>query len=278
MVRVDCQQGEGDLVVLEGAGPLLAVVNLAQALEAQARHVVLRGEAARADRVHREGLKAEVEEATRIFLERGWSPERVLNDGLVEGMRIVGIDFRDGILFVPEVLLAANAMKGGMAILAELNEHEVNLDLTTPNPPFNFYDTEHPIYTHSRFLPGSIVEDSKLKDVLLAEGCVIRKASITHSVIGVRSIVGAGTVIQDTVVMGADYYERRVKKDIPLGIGKRCKIEGAIIDKNVQVGDGVVIKPFPRGTDIDAGTWVVQDGVVVIPKDTIIPAKMRIEP
>jgi methylmalonyl-CoA mutase cobalamin-binding domain/chain len=66
------------------------------------------------------GLKAEVEEATHIFLGRGWSPERVLNDALVEGMRIVGVDFRDGILFVPEVLLAANAMKGGMEILRPL--------------------------------------------------------------------------------------------------------------------------------------------------------------
>src|SRR6201995_2095199 len=66
------------------------------------------------------GLKVEVEEATRIFLERGWSAEKVLNDALVEGMRIVGIDFRDGILFVPEVLLAANAMKGGMEILRPL--------------------------------------------------------------------------------------------------------------------------------------------------------------
>ena len=76
-----------------------------------------------AEQVHDDlynGLKAEVEEATRIFLERGWAPERVLNEGLVEGMRIVGIDFRDGILFVPEVLLAANAMKGGMAILRPL--------------------------------------------------------------------------------------------------------------------------------------------------------------
>jgi methylmalonyl-CoA mutase cobalamin-binding domain/chain len=66
------------------------------------------------------GLKTEVEEATRIFLERGWSAEKTLNEGLVEGMRIVGIDFRDGILFVPEVLLAANAMKGGMEILRPL--------------------------------------------------------------------------------------------------------------------------------------------------------------
>jgi methylmalonyl-CoA mutase cobalamin-binding domain/chain len=66
------------------------------------------------------GLKEEVEEATHIFLSRGWSAEKVLNDALVEGMRIVGIDFRDGILFVPEVLLAANAMKGGMEILRPL--------------------------------------------------------------------------------------------------------------------------------------------------------------
>ena len=76
-----------------------------------------------AEQVHDDmynGLKDEVEQATHIFLERGWAPERVLNDALVEGMRIVGVDFRDGILFVPEVLLAANAMKGGMAILRPL--------------------------------------------------------------------------------------------------------------------------------------------------------------
>ncbi len=76
-----------------------------------------------AEQVHDDlynGLKNEVETATRIYLKRGWSPERVLNDALVEGMRIVGIDFRDGILFVPEVLLAANAMKGGMEILRPL--------------------------------------------------------------------------------------------------------------------------------------------------------------
>jgi glucose-1-phosphate adenylyltransferase len=156
--------------------------------------------------------------------------------------------------------------------------YETNLELTIPNAPFNFYDARRPIYTHSRFLPGSIVEDSKLKDVLLAEGCVIHKANIAHSVIGLRSNIGAGTIIKDTVVMGADYYERRVSKNTPLGIGQKCNIHGAILDKNVHIGDGVVIKPFPRGTDIDAGTWVVQDGIVVIPKDTLIPAKMRIEP
>jgi len=67
-----------------------------------------------------DGLKEEIEEGTNILLERGWSPDAVLGEALVEGMRIVGIDFRDGILFVPEVLLSANSMKGGMAILRPL--------------------------------------------------------------------------------------------------------------------------------------------------------------
>ena len=67
-----------------------------------------------------DGLREEIEEGTHILLDRGWTPDKVLNDALVEGMRIVGIDFRDGILFVPEVLMAANAMKGGMAILRPL--------------------------------------------------------------------------------------------------------------------------------------------------------------
>jgi glucose-1-phosphate adenylyltransferase len=155
--------------------------------------------------------------------------------------------------------------------------YDTNLELTKADAPFNFYDAHRPIYTHARFLPGSIVEESKLKDVFLTEGCVIKGAQITHSVIGLRSIIGAGTVIKDSIVMGADYYERR-SRDVRLGIGERCHIEGAILDKNVHIGDGAIIRPFPRGTEMDAGTWVVQDGIVVIPKDTIVPAGTRIAP
>jgi glucose-1-phosphate adenylyltransferase len=155
--------------------------------------------------------------------------------------------------------------------------YDTNLALTVPESPFNFYDPRLPIYTHARFLPGSIVEESSLKDVLLAEGCIIRKAEIRHSVVGIRSQIGPGTVIVDSVLMGADYYERR-SRAVPLGIGANCHIEGAILDKNVQLGDGVVIKPFPRGTEMDAGAWVVQDGIVVIPKDTVLLPGTRIEP
>jgi glucose-1-phosphate adenylyltransferase len=159
--------------------------------------------------------------------------------------------------------------------------YETNLDLTTADPPFDFYDTEHPIYTHARFLPGSTVEDSLLKDVLLAEGCRIRKAGITHSVVGVRSIIAAGTVIKDSILMGSDYYSAEVNADTskpPIGIGPGCHIEGAIIDKNARIGAQVVLRPFPRGTEINQENWVVQDGIVVIPKDAVIPSGTHIEP
>ena len=155
--------------------------------------------------------------------------------------------------------------------------YDTNLELTRPDAAFNFYDARHPIYTHSRFLPGSIVEDSKLTDVLLTEGCVIRQAEITHSIIGLRSQISEGAFIKDSILLGADYYQRR-PHPTALGIGPRCHIEGAILDKNVSIGADVVIKPFPRGTEIDRGDWVVQDGIVVIPKGTTLPAGTRIQP
>jgi glucose-1-phosphate adenylyltransferase len=155
--------------------------------------------------------------------------------------------------------------------------YDTNLELASSNAPFNFYDGRRPIYTNSRFLPGSIVEDSRLREVLLAEGCVIQFAEITHSIIGVRSRIGVGAYIKDSIVMGADYYDRDYQ-DVPLGIGANCHIEGAILDKNVRVGDGVIIKPFPKGTELDAGHYVVQDGIVVVPKGTILPPGTRIAP
>jgi glucose-1-phosphate adenylyltransferase len=156
--------------------------------------------------------------------------------------------------------------------------YETNLKLTSQNPPFNFYDPKAPIYTHARFLPGSIVEDSKLQDVLIAEGCRIRKADITHSIIGIRSRIAEGTVIKDSIIMGADYDTPKKHPEVPLGIGKNCHIESAILDKNVQIGDGVVIRPFPRDKEIDHPLYYVRDGVVVIAKDTLIPAGTQIEP
>lgn len=155
--------------------------------------------------------------------------------------------------------------------------YETNLQLASSDPPFNFYDAKAPIYTHARFLPGSIVEDSKLQDVLIAEGCRIRKAEITHSIVGIRSQISEGTVIKDSIMMGADYYQAK-RGNLPIGIGANCHIESAILDKNVQIGNGVVIKPFPREKDVDGNGYFVRDGIVVIAKDTEIPAGTRIAP
>ena len=155
--------------------------------------------------------------------------------------------------------------------------YETNLALTTPETPFNFYDAKLPIYTDTRFLPGSIVEDSNLRDVLIAEGSRILKSEITHSIIGIRSQIATGCVIKDSIVMGSDYYERD-DEGLPIGIGANCHIEGAILDKNARIGDNVTILPFPRNADIDNENWYVRDGIVVIPKDIEIPSGTRIAP
>ena len=155
--------------------------------------------------------------------------------------------------------------------------YETNLMLTTSKSPFDFYDAKLPIYTDTRYLPSSIVEDSKLKDVLIAEGSRVLKCDITHSIIGIRSQIASGCVIKDSIVMGSDYFERNTG-EVPIGIGANCHIEGAILDKNVRIGENVTIRPFPRNTDIDSEKWYVRDGIVILPQDVEIPSGTVIAP
>jgi glucose-1-phosphate adenylyltransferase len=163
--------------------------------------------------------------------------------------------------------------------------YETNLALTDPHPLFNLYDPERPIYSHARFLPGSIIANCILEHVLLAEGSYLNRCEIRHSVIGVRSSIHSGTVILDTVLMGSDYFERGCGDEHEdsgatpcIGIGRDCFIQGAIVDKNARIGRDVIIKPFPRGVDLEGDNWVVQDGIVVIPKNAILPAGTVIAP
>ena len=159
--------------------------------------------------------------------------------------------------------------------------YDTNLALTSPDSPFDFFDPERPIYTHPRFLPGSTITHSVLENTLLAEGCSIDNAEIFHSVIGLRSQIRCNSMIRDTVMMGADFYEptdSNSDPNIELGIGRNCSIEGAIIDKNARIGEGTVVKPFPRGTDFNEKNWVVRDGIVVITKNAVIPPGTQIVP
>ena len=158
--------------------------------------------------------------------------------------------------------------------------YEANLTLAQPNPPFSFYDPLSPIYTHPRFLPGTIFEDAHVESVYLSDGCYIGQSEIYNSMIGLRSQIHDNAFLKDTVLMGADYYEEKSVEtaEIPIGIGAKSYIEGALIDKNVRIGANVVIKPFPRGTEEQTEKWAIRDGIVVIPKNTIIPEGTVIAP
>jgi glucose-1-phosphate adenylyltransferase len=159
--------------------------------------------------------------------------------------------------------------------------YDTNLSLAKPNPPFDINEPNNPIFTRARFLPGSSIDGAKMKHVLLSDGCRIANAKIRNSVIGLRSQIASGVVIRNSVIMGADYYsvpKPDLYPDIPLGIGRNSHIEGAILDKNVRTGRGVTVRGFPEGTEIDQDDWVVRDGIVVIPKNTLLPEGTYIGP
>ena len=159
--------------------------------------------------------------------------------------------------------------------------YDTNLSLTNPDSPFDFHDPARPIYTRSRFLPSSIIDGATMRNVMVGEGARIYRAEIRHSIVGVRGYVANGVRLTDTIFMGADFYESPGKPPvggIPLGIGPDCQIEGAILDKNVRIGAGVIIRPFPLGSEIDHEEWVVRDGIVVVPKNTILQPGTVIAP
>lgn len=160
--------------------------------------------------------------------------------------------------------------------------YDTNLSLTRPDAPFQFQEQNAPIFTRPRFLPGSLIENAQLNNVLLADGGYIKGSLIQDSIIGLRSQVMEHSEVTKTIMMGADYYDTKAATEaaggIPIGVGPNCKICGAIIDKNVRIGEGVEVYSFPRGTDIDNEHWSVRDGIVVIPKRAVLPSGTVIGP
>ncbi len=154
--------------------------------------------------------------------------------------------------------------------------YEANLDLTSPRPNYSFFEATAPIYTHPRFLPGSKINGATLRQAIISDGCMISDAHIERSVIGVRSIIRSGATIRNSVVMGGDHFEGAAPApgdDVPpIGIGRNCVIDRAIIDKNARIGDGVVITPEGKEPNFDGANYYIRDGIVVVPKDAIIPA------
>lgn len=155
---------------------------------------------------------------------------------------------------------------------------EANLDLVSELPRFNFFDMSAPIFSRPRFLPGSKVNGAQIDHALVSDGCIINPSRISHSIIGLRTIVGAGTELNRVVAMGCDYYEmqesiveyERAGKP-RIGIGSGCRIENAIIDKNARVGNNVVISPAGKPENLDHPLYYIRDGIVVIPRNGMIP-------
>ncbi len=158
--------------------------------------------------------------------------------------------------------------------------YETNLRLAEANPPFEFHSKLGPIYTRARFLPGSSIKGAQMENVLLADGCRIGKARIFGSVVGLRSEIADDATIVNSILMGNDYYnEDRKRGENVIGISSNVHIEGAIVDKNVFIGEGVTIKPFPREVaEINEEYFYVREGIVIIPKGARIPAGTYIGP
>jgi len=155
---------------------------------------------------------------------------------------------------------------------------EANLDLASELPRFNFFDMSAPIFSRPRYLPSSQINGAHIDHALLADGCIINRASLTNSIVGLRTIVGNGSELNRVVILGSDYYEPQESVDKHeregkprIGIGAHCKIENAIIDKNARIGNNVVISPAGKPDKLDHELYYIRDGIVIITKKTIIP-------
>ncbi|CAM6046029.1 unnamed protein product [Sphagnum compactum] len=200
-------------------------------------------------------------------------------------------DFPDANDFGSEVI--PGATKLGMKVQAYLYDgywedigtieafYNANLGITKkPIPDFSFYDRSAPIYTQARFLPPSKMLDADVMDSVIGEGCIIQNCKIYHSVVGLRSWVAEGAVIQDALLMGADYYETDQHRGellltggIPMGIGKNSVVKRAIVDKNARIGSNVKIvnKDDVVEAARESDGYFIKSGIVTIIKDAVIP-------
>ncbi|WEK34441.1 MAG: glucose-1-phosphate adenylyltransferase [Candidatus Pseudobacter hemicellulosilyticus] len=155
---------------------------------------------------------------------------------------------------------------------------EANLALTQDIPPFNLFDNSNAVYTRARMLPPAKISGTTLEKTIIAEGCIINASRIENSVIGIRSRIGHGSTIVSSYIMGSDYFETieemssSTQKGLPkLGIGERCYIKNAIIDKNCRIGNDVRINGSPNMDNTDHSLYTIKDGVVVVKKGAILP-------
>jgi glucose-1-phosphate adenylyltransferase len=155
---------------------------------------------------------------------------------------------------------------------------EANLDLTSELPRFNFFDLASPIFSRPRYLPGSKINGAQIDHAVVSDGCILNRATIRSSIVGLRCNVGEGTVLNRVILLGSDYYESadsitdHLAKGVPrIGIGAGTRIENTIVDKNARIGNNVVISPVGKPDKVDHPLYYIRDGIVIIPKNGVIP-------
>ncbi len=155
---------------------------------------------------------------------------------------------------------------------------EANLALTLDLPHFNLFDNQKIVYSRARMLPPAKISGTTLEKTVIAEGSIISASRIENSVIGIRSRIGHGTTIVSSYIMGNDYYEtlaeleHNVQRGLPkIGIGERCYIRNAIIDKNCRIGNDVRLNGGPHLSNADHSLYTIKDGIVVLKKGAVIP-------
>ena len=155
---------------------------------------------------------------------------------------------------------------------------EANLALCDEVPAFNLFDNSKIVYTRSRMLPPAKISGTTLERTIIADGSIIHASRIENSVIGIRTRIGHGSTVVNTYIMGSDYYEtfddmqRAASSGLPkLGIGERCYIRNAIIDKNCRIGDDVRINGGSHLPNTDHSLYTVKEGIVVVKKGAVLP-------
>lgn len=155
---------------------------------------------------------------------------------------------------------------------------EASLDLANDLPKFNFFDMTAPIFSRPRFLPASKINGAAINHAIVSDGCIISQAGITYSIVGVRSIIAAGSQLNRTIMLGCDTFESEPElleneaRGIPrMGVGRFTRIENTIIDKGARIGDNCVITPNGKPQNVDHPLYYIRDGIVIIPKNAVIP-------
>ena len=188
-----------------------------------------------------------------------------------------GMDFgRDVIPYAvrSDYRVAAHAFNGYWEDIGTIGSfYAANLNMVAADPPIDLFDRNWGMYTRSRFLPPSRIHQSALESVLMADGCRVTGAAIIRSVVGVRSVIKAGARIENSILMGADYFvPEHLETHLPvMGIGRNVTVSRAIIDKNVRIGDGARIVNEAQRQHADGPGWAIRDGIVVVEKGAVIP-------